>query len=64
MVSGGPAEDFAEAVMTFVRDPNSAVPFAPPLPVSFGSKRSLEPALLRVPQMGDFPLPQGSDRAV
>ena len=65
MVSGGPAEDFAEAVMTFVRDPNLLLSRSPHR-FRFLSDRKdrWQPALLRVPQMGDFPLPQGADRAV
>lgn len=65
MVSGGPAEDFAEAVMTFVREPNLLLSRSPHR-FRFLSDRKdrWQPALLRVPQMGDFPLPQGSDRAV
>jgi hypothetical protein len=65
MVSGGPAEDFAEAVMTFVREPNLLLSRSPRR-FRFLSDRKdrWQPALLRVPQMGDFPLPQGADRAV
>ena len=60
-----PAEDFAEAVMTFVREPN-LLKSRSPHRFRFLSDRKdrWQPALLRVPQMGDCPLPQGADRAV
>jgi hypothetical protein len=64
MVSGGPAEDFAEAVMTFVREPNLLLSRSPRrFRFLWDRKDRWQPALLRVPQVGDFPLPQGADRA-
>jgi hypothetical protein len=65
MVEGGPSEDFAEAVMTFVRAPNllldrSSRRFS----FLWDRKGDWLPALLQVPQLGDFPLPTGDQWAV
>lgn len=64
MVTGGPGEDFAEAVMTFVRDPNLLLSRSPHrFRFLRDHKDRWQPGLLQVPQMGDFPLPQGANRA-
>src|SRR5262249_10370383 len=64
MVSGGPAEDFAEAVMIFLREPKLLLSRSPHR-FQFLSriKDRWLPALHKSPQIGDFPLPQ-RDQAV
>jgi hypothetical protein len=63
MVKGGPAEDFAEAAMVFVHEPNLL------LSRSSHRFRFLDnrknrwlPRLLQLPRIGDFPEPRGSIR--
>ena len=63
MVLGGPGEDFAEAVMTFIRAPNLLLARSPQR-FQFLHRRQKDwlPALLRVPDLGDFPPPRGDQR--
>jgi hypothetical protein len=65
MVSGGPAEDFAEAVMTFVRAPNLLLHRSPSRFKFINTgKETWLPQLLKLPQIGDFPEPKpGEARA-
>lgn len=63
-VAGGPAEDFAEAVMTFVHQPNLLVSRSPHRFAFINSGKDVWlPQLLRLPLVGDFPQPRGKDRA-
>jgi hypothetical protein len=61
MVGGGPAEDFAEAAMVFVHEPNLLLSRSPR---RFGfldnRKERWLPRLLQLPQVGDFPEPRGN----
>ncbi len=63
-VAGGPGEDFAEAVMTFIHEPNLLLNRSPHR-FRFLNIRKARwlPRLIQIPQIGDFPQPQ-SDRAV
>jgi hypothetical protein len=63
-VMGGPSEDFAEAVMVYIRQPNLLMKRSPHR-FDFLDKRKNRwlPKLLKVPQIGDFPEPR-KDQAV
>jgi hypothetical protein len=58
MVAGGPGEDFAEAVMTFVHAPNLLLSRSPRRFkfINTGTETWL-PRLLKLPLIGDFPEP-------
>jgi Domain of unknown function (DUF4157) len=58
MVSGGPGEDFAEAVLTFVREPNLLLSRSPHrFQFLYSRKDRWLPALIQVLPVGDFPTP-------
>lgn len=64
MVAGGPGEDFAEAVMTFIHAPNLLVARSIHRYNFLNSRKDRWlPQLLQLPRIGDFPLPQGDQRA-
>lgn len=62
-VSGGPAEDFAESVMALVYAPD-LLRARSPARYTFLTSRLARwlPALIQLPQIGDFPLPRGDQR--
>jgi hypothetical protein len=64
-VEGGPAEDFAEAVMTFVQEPNLLLSRSPRrFHFIDGRKDRWLPRLMQLPQIGDFPESRGDTYVV
>ena len=62
MVSGGPGEDFSEAIMTFVHAPNLLLSRSPArFKFINNGKDTWLPRLLKLPQIGDFPEPKPGD---
>ena len=58
-VSGGPSEDFAESVMTFVREPEVLRQRSSRRYEFIATRRSRwERNLIRIPQPGDYPMPR------
>jgi len=62
-VVGGPGEDFAEAVMAYIAEPNLLLARSPHR-FRFLDRRKDRwlPRLMQVPQIGDFPMPRGDTR--
>jgi hypothetical protein len=59
-VAGGPAEDFAEAVMAFIAQPNLLLARSPHrFSFLWNRKDKWLPRLRRIPLVGDFPGPRG-----
>jgi hypothetical protein len=59
MVEGGPGEDFAEAIMAYVQEPNLLLVRSPARFRFIETNREQWlPFLLRLPQVGDFPTPR------
>lgn len=64
-VAGGPPEDFAEAVMAFVYEPNLLLSRSPHrFKFLYDRKKRWLPRLLKPPVVGDFPEPKGDTRVV